>query len=264
MEFLYYPGCTMTSTAKYLDRCARAAASALGITLAEVEDWQCCGAVFPLGKDEIAPKLAAMRVLAQARDKGKVLVTLCSACHHVLKQVNHQAKNDADFCAAVSRYDNTLVYAGEAVVKHYIEVIKEYIGFDKLKEKVKNPLKGRKIGVYYGCLLLRPPEVMCFDDAENPRIFEDMVKALGGTAVTFPMRNECCGGYRAAEDEGACAVMAARVAESAAQRGADTLAAACPLCLYQLVAHSGGLTDVCYFTELLAEALDVLDEGDDD
>ena len=45
--------------------------------------------------------------------------------------------------------------------------------------KVKNPLKGKKIGAYYGCLLLRPSQEMQFDDPENPTILEDFIRAIG-------------------------------------------------------------------------------------
>ena len=86
-------------------------------------------------------------------------------------------------------------YLGETKVLHYLEVLRDVVGFDKIKEKVVNPLKGRKIGAYYGCMLLRPSTTMQFDDPENPTIIEDFIKALGATPVVYPMRNECCGGY---------------------------------------------------------------------
>jgi len=180
-----------------------------------------------------------------------------------MKQVNHQAKNDADFRAAIAQYDADLTYAGEATVLHFMEVLRDYVGFDALRKQIAFPLKGRRIGAYYGCLLLRPSEVMAFDDAENPRLLEDFIQALGATAVTYPMRNECCGGYRSLEDALGCANLVERIAKSAAGRGAEMLVTACPLCQYQLVEHSGGAVDVCYFTEILAEALEIDDDEDD-
>ncbi|MCL2365345.1 MAG: heterodisulfide reductase-related iron-sulfur binding cluster [Defluviitaleaceae bacterium] len=263
MEFLYYPGCTLSTTAKILDKQARSIAAALDLSFTEIENWQCCGATFPLNADEIAPKLAAVRALIQARNQNKPLVTLCAACHHVMKQVNHQAKNDADFRTAITSYDADLFYAGEATVLHFMEVLRDYVGFDALRDLLEYPLKGRKIGAYYGCMLLRPSDVMGFDDAENPQIFEEYIRALGAVPVSYPMRNECCGGYRAPEDALGCANLVERIAKSAAGRGAETLITACPLCLYQMVEHSGGAVDVCYFTEILAEALGVDDDDDD-
>ena len=84
MTYSYYPGCTLRTKAKDLDTYARKSAEALGFTLEELQDWQCCGAVYPMATDEIATKLSAVRALAGAKAQKKPLVTLCSACHHVI------------------------------------------------------------------------------------------------------------------------------------------------------------------------------------
>ena len=47
MKYSYYPGCTLRTKAKKLDDYARASAKALGFELEEIEDWQCCGGVYP-------------------------------------------------------------------------------------------------------------------------------------------------------------------------------------------------------------------------
>ncbi|MCF0242106.1 MAG: disulfide reductase, partial [Treponema sp.] len=80
LKFSYFPGCTLKNKAKSLDVNARNCAKALGFELEEIPDWQCCGGVYPMGKNEIAPKLPSVRALAYARDQETALVTLCSAC----------------------------------------------------------------------------------------------------------------------------------------------------------------------------------------
>ena len=259
MKFSYFPGCTLKTKAKDLDAYARASAEALGIELAELPEWQCCGAVYPMAKDEIATKLSSVRALASARDLGTDLVTLCSACHNVIKQVNNDMKTDADIALRANNYLKLdTPYQGEASVLHFLEVLRDRVGFDVLKSKVVNPLTGRKIGAYYGCLLLRPSKVMAMDDAENPTIIEDFIRAIGATPVVYGMRNECCGGYIAIENADEAKSRSNRVLESAKEKGADTVVTACPLCLYNL-RKNGGCEDVgvVYFTELLAEALGV-------
>ena len=54
MKVSYFPGCTLRTKAKELDRCARACAEILGFELCEIENWQCCGGVYVSAKDEIA------------------------------------------------------------------------------------------------------------------------------------------------------------------------------------------------------------------
>lgn len=256
MKYSYYPGCTLRNKAKDLDRYARASAEALGFALEELDQWQCCGGVYPLGSDEIASKLSSVRALNAARERGQELVTVCSACHHVLKRVNEDMKNVPDIRDRANHYMQLAEpYAGETRVLHYLEVLRDVVGFDNLKKKVIHPLTGRRIGAYYGCLLLRPSATMAFDDPENPKILEDFIRALGAQPVVYPYRNECCGGYISLKEKEMADTMCARITESAKGFGADCLVTACPLCKYNL--SRDGSVPVIYFTELLAEALGV-------
>ena len=61
MKICYYPGCTLKTKAKDLDVYARLSAEALDVEMEEIENWQCCGAVYPMARDEIATKLSAAR-----------------------------------------------------------------------------------------------------------------------------------------------------------------------------------------------------------
>ena len=145
-------------------------------------------------------------------------------------------------------------------VVHYLEVLRDTIGFDNLKAKVVNPLKGKKIGAYYGCLLLRPGKVMSFDNPENPTIIEDFIRAIGAEPVVYPYRNECCGGYISLKEKDMAKSMCDKICESAKGFGADMLITACPLCMYNLNKSTEAELPVYYFTELLAEALGVKEE----
>ena len=236
MKFQYFPGCTLKTKGVRLDACARTAALALGFTLEELPEWECCGAVYPMARDEIATRLSSVRALMAAREVGEPLVTLCSACHHVIKRVNGDMKHDADIRAKVNNYLKLdPPYAGETEVLHYLEVLRDKIGWENVKAAVKNPLTGVKIGAYYGCLLLRPSREMCFDD----------------------LRIECCGGYTTIENRQYAHKLAQRIADNAKTAGAECLITACPLCLYNLTQNTDGGLPVRYFTELLAQALGV-------
>ena len=259
MKICYYPGCTLKTQAKDLDRYARSSAMALGVEMEEIENWQCCGATYPTAKNEIATKLSAVRALDYAAKNGGKLLTLCSACHNVIKRVNDDMKTDADVNTKANNYlalDRP--YNGETQVIHYLEMLRDEVGFDELAKKVVNPVKS-KIAAYYGCLLLRPSKVMAFDEPENPTIIENFIKAIGGTPVKYPMRNECCGAYAGMKDKSLVEKRSGKVVYSAEQNGAEIIVTACPLCYYNLKEYGGGKARVVYFTELLAEALGVKD-----
>ncbi len=255
MKVSYFPGCTLKNKAKELDFYARKCAEILGVTMEEIEAWQCCGGVFTTAKDEIATKLSSVRALKEAKSNDRPLVTVCSACHNVIKQTNHAMQTNEDFRARVNRYMGE-EYDGSAQVLHYLELLRDVVGFDKIKEKVVNPLKGQKIAAYYGCLLLRPGKVMAMDDVENPQIMEDFIRAIGATPVYYSYRNECCGGYVAMESPALAKSKSNRVVDCAKVCGAEKMVTACPLCKYNLV-KNGADIPVIYFTELLAEALGV-------
>lgn len=257
MEFSYYPGCTLKSKGKDLEIYAIKAAEKLGVKMTEIKEWQCCGGCYSTAKDEIATKLASVRALKAAKESGRELLTLCSACHNVIKRVNSDMQNDKTFNSRVNTYLADGEYNGETNVIHYLEMLRDKVGFDKIKQAVEKPLTGKKIGAYYGCLLLRPSGVMAFDDPENPTVMENLISALGGTPVKFRTRNECCGAYCTLEDKAIPRKRAEKIIDDAIEKGAETIITACPLCLYNLKVNGKDRIPVVYFTELLAEVLGV-------
>lgn len=255
MKYSYFPGCTLKNKAIELDECARKSAEALGFVMEEIPEWQCCGGTYPLAKDEIATKLSSVRALVAARDQGQSLLTLCSACHNVIKQVNDDMKNNEEIRTKVNNYMSLdTPYEGDVNVVHYLEVLRDEVGFDTLKSKVVRPLTGIKIGAYYGCLLLRPSGVMKFDDPENPKILEDFIRALGAEPVIYALRNECCGAYQMLSDKEIVEKRREKIITNASEFGATMLVTACPLCQYNLAKDQEQLP-VVYFTKLLAYCL---------
>ena len=247
--------------AKDLDDYARKSALALGVELEEIENWQCCGGVYTTSNDEIATKLSSVRALIEAGKKNQTLVSVCSACHNVIKQTNYAMQTDGDFAMKVNCYNKSNLgegneYNGQTEVMHFLELLRDKVGFDVIKEKVVKPLTGKKIGAYYGCLLLRPGKVMAMDDVENPQIIEDLIRALGAEPIIYSYRNECCGGYVALESPELAKNKSNHVSDNAKNSGAEMIVTACPLCKYNLV-KNGSSVPVVYFTELLAEALGV-------
>lgn len=267
MRYSYYPGCTLKTKAKVYEDTTLQTAKALGLEIAEVEEWQCCGALYPLNTDEVFPLLSPVRSLAQAKAvTSEKLVTLCAGCYNVFKRTNKAVREDGELRRKVNGYLEE-DYMGEVDVVHYLEVLKKDVGFDALAAKVKKKLEGKKVAPYYGCLLLKPRDEMEFDDVENPSIFEEFIQALGATAIDYPYKTECCGSYLSMANEEIASTAVGRILKSAYKSGAEVIIVACPLCKYNLEEYQNELQGVAgnaevklpvyYFTELLAEALDV-------
>ena len=260
MKVSYFPGCTLKNKAKELDAYARSSAAYLGVELEEIENWQCCGGAYTTAKNEAATKLSSVRALKAASEKNQPLITVCSACHNVIKQTNYEIQSNKAFCEKVNQYmAEEREYHGEAEVYHYLEMLRDIIGFDKVKASVVNSLRGKKIAAYYGCLLLRPSKVMRMDDPENPTIIEELIRALGAEAIVYSRRNECCGAYASLESPDTARRNASAIIQNAKAAGAEMIITACPLCKYNLEKYSSELP-VIYFTEILAEALGVKED----
>jgi len=265
--YSYFPGCTLRAKAKGFESSTLASCEVLGVCLEELEEWQCCGATFPLQIDNSFPLVSPSRTLASAKKAGRKLVTLCSGCLNVLKRTNHALREDPDkrekVCAFIEED-----YSGEVEVLHLLEILRDEIGFEALSRKVVSPLSGLPVAAYYGCLLLRPPEEVGIDDPEAPRVLEDFLSALGCEPVDYPYKTECCGSYVVLQPGGATVSPSRLVVESAKSGGAKVIVTSCPLCQFNLdYAQSGSVergekaVPVIYFTQVLAVALGLGEEA---
>jgi len=265
VRYSYYPGCTLKTMAKVYEDTTLSTAKALGLDLHEIKEWQCCGALYPLNTDEIFSFFSPVRALLQARGAGEdKLLTLCAGCYNVFKRTNRAVREDKELRRKINAFLEE-DYMGEVDVVHYLEVLKNDLGFEILAERVKKRLTGRKFAPYYGCLLLKPRAEMDLDDVENPTIFENFLSALGAAAVEYPYKTECCGSYLSMANEEIASTAVGRILNSAYKNGAESFVVACPLCKYNLEEYQKELfavgreanpkLPVYYFTEILAEAL---------
>ena len=265
MKLFYYPGCTLKSKALAFDQSARATAGALGIELVEMENFTCCGALYPQTTENLMPLLAPARILVQAQRMGSEhLMTLCSFCYNTLKRANKTLKEDVRTRTTLSEFLEE-PYEGNVNVVHLLEVLRDSIGYETLKKKVVHPLDGMRVAAYYGCLLLRPASEIGLDDPQEPSILEDFLETLGGEVVDFPAKTECCGSFLIVSNPALAVECSNRIVNQARQMHIDTLVTSCPLCHYNLTlraragqnGETGSAVRVLYFTELLGHALGI-------
>jgi heterodisulfide reductase subunit B len=185
-------------------------------------------------------------------------------CCNTLKQTNFRVKEKPDDLETLNLFmDRENDYKGTVKVMHFLEFLRDEVGFKVLKKKVKNPLKGMKIMPYYGCMLLRPREV-AIDDAEEPTIMDDLLTALGAEVIDNPFKIECCGSYHTIEEKKLVSDRAYRITKFAIDRGADAIMLSCPLCRFNLDVRGKEAeklyknykqVPVYYYSQLIAVAL---------
>lgn len=265
MSLAYYPGCTLKTRARNLEEPAVASMEALGLDLAEVSRWNCCGAVYSLADDDLIHQVAPVRNLIRVKKQGETeLVTLCAFCLNSLKRANLLMKENVEKRDTLNDFiDEGIDYAGEVKVLHLLEVLRDDVGWDALSQKVKLPLRNLKAAPYYGCTLLRPREV-AIDNVENPTVLGDFLRALGASPVDFAESTRCCGSYQVVSSPDDISEYVRPILNSALSHGAEALVLTCPLCDYnigraqkELTRKQSGFKEMplFYFTQLLALAL---------
>ena len=252
-------------TAKNFETSALATAKELSIELIELPRWNCCGTVHSLAADDLMHQLAPVRTLIRVLETGtEKVVTLCAMCYNTLKQTNRIMLEEVDKRDRINNFlDEEKDYTGNVTVLHFLEFLRDEVGFEKIKEKVKRPLKGLKLSPYYGCLLLRP-EGIGIDDIESPRIMEDLIESLGGETVDSPFKIECCGSYHTVDDIEPVVERTKIIIDDSFDRGADAIVVGCPLCFFNLDYRQKDVKtrynefkykSIFYFTQILAIAL---------
>ena len=269
MELCYYPGCTLKTTAKNFEKPAIASVENLGYKMIELPRWNCCGTVHSLATDDLMHHLAPVRTLIRVLETGSdKVVTLCAMCYNTLKQTNRIMLEDADRRERINNFlDEERDYIGNVSILHLLEFLRDEVGFDEIKNKVKRPLQGLKLSPYYGCLLLRP-EGIGIDDIEAPRIMEDFIEALGGKATESPFKIECCGSYHTVDNIEPVVERTKMIIDAANTRGAEAIVVGCPLCFFNIDYRQRDAKarykdfkyiPIFYFTQLLAIALGLND-----
>ena len=256
MKVSYYPGCSLHGTAKEYDQSVRAVSRALGIELKEVDDWSCCGATSAHSTNfKLSIALPARNLVAAEKNALDVMVP-CAACFNRFKTAEHHLKADKQLKGEVEEIIGGKYHGGIAI-RNPIDIIFKDIGLDALEGKVIKPLKGLKPVSYYGCLLLRPPEICEFDNYENPVILDRILNTLGADTRLWSYKTDCCGGSLTISRTDIVAKMVNKIMTMAREAGANCVVTACPVCMANLDmrASDNVRLPVFYFTELIALAL---------
>ena len=263
MKYAYFPGCSLESTAWDFDRSTRAVCRELGIELEEIPNWVCCGSTPAHSSNASLAVALPVLNLQKAQAMGHPVLTACASCYARLRKANHQVRNEAHQREQAERVTGN-PYAGEVEVHHVLDVLVNQFGLDGIRKKVQRSLAGLRVACYYGCLLTRPPDVVAFDNAENPTCMDDLVAALGAEPVAWPYKTECCGASLSITQTKVVERLGRRLLLMARQAGARCIIVACPLCQLNLdlrqsdAAKAGDgfpATPVLYVTQILGLAL---------
>lgn len=228
MRLGFYPGCSLEGSAREYTESLKAIAPALGIELAEIAGWNCCGAS---AAHSLNPKLARAlpaRVLALAERAGyEEVLAPCSACFSRLALARRDIVEDADVRAEMSAL-LAMPVTGSAKVINALDLLHRHAA-NGLAAKVKNPFR-RKVACYYGCYLTRPASVSSCQRREDPLEMDAVLKAIGAEPIDWAFKVECCGAALSVTRTDLVGEVSGRIVADAAARGAEAIIVVCPLC----------------------------------
>lgn len=267
MEVSFYPGCTAHSTGIEYSLSLHAVMKAFGVRLTEIEDWNCCGGAAAHSMSTLLGLALPARNIAQAQKQDLPLAIPCAGCFNAVKRAQYALESDPEMKDTLENVVG-FKYRGDLKVKAMHEVLFDMIGLEKVKEAVVRPLKGLRIASYYGCALVRDPKVVRMGEHENPLFLDELVIALGGEAIDWSYKVDCCGADIAMTHGGIAADLADKIVGAAGEAGADCLMCCCGLCQINLDMRQTNRIErklpVFYFSELTGVAADVEDRENRD
>ena len=248
---------------KAYDKSTQLVCKTLDIDLAELNDWNCCGATAYMSIHEMKAALLSARNLVLAEKEKKDLAVVCPACLTTLTKTNHYLAEDARFkrtIGAALKAAN-LQYFGTVKVRHLLDIIVNDVGEQEVKARVKTKLLSLKVAPYYGCQLTRPFGQV--DDKEFPLILDKLLTWIGAEPVYFPLKAKCCGGLLMMTNEEVALGLNRNLLDCATQNGAECIITICPLCHMNIETYQTDVNKmfgtnfkvpVLYFTQLLGLA----------
>jgi len=193
-KYLFFLGCVIPYRVPSYEVSARKICEKLGIELVEMPEFNCCGLPIDPVNHDMTLALAA-RNLCLAEQKGLQIMTLCNGCAGTLRKVNKELKENKGLREKINGClkEIGMEFKGTTEAKHFIQVLSEDIGFEKVKEIVQKPFKNLKVAEHYGCHLLRPSKEVAFDNPENPKVLKNLIEVTGAKCLDYIDETQCCG-----------------------------------------------------------------------
>jgi heterodisulfide reductase subunit B len=234
MKYLYYPGCSLEGSSREYDISTKLFAKMLDISLEEIDDWTCCGATAAESHSRLLSYVLPARTLALAEKMhgSDQIMVPCSACYLNLKKTCEKIKTDKALLEKINIVlaEDSLELKGNVLVRHFLDIVSQDIDIEKIGEKIINPMTDLKIAPYYGCQCLRPFAV--FDDPEQPRTMEPLIRACKARVFEWDMAAQCCGASNTSTKPEAGQALVTRILNAA--KGADAILTVCPMCQMNL------------------------------
>ncbi len=264
MKYSLYPGCAGEATTKEAWSATSRILDFLGMDVTENNAYSCCGAGIVEEEDPEFEYTLNARNFALAEKEERDIVVICNTCLLTMLNTKKTLAENQTLYQQVNAdlAEIGLEYKGEVGIKHFLWLLRDDIGLDRLKELIKVPIRNTKIAPFYGCHIVRPSEVIA-DDRE-PDFLGELIRACGAEEADYDDKYNCCGFHILLNDQATSLKMTERCLTNAKRAAADMLVTPCTLCHisldgYQKPANRNNRTEipVLHLAQMLGLALGI-------
>lgn len=261
MKYAFFAGCTTLARLEGYELSTRKVAETIGLELLDMPGSSCCGTTYLEAFDRKASMILAARNICIAEEMGYNIITICNGCTEVLTKANNVLKSDPKLRNEVNEELSKIgrEFKGSVEVKHFVRALKEDVGLERIKVEIKRPFHGLKVGAHYGCHLLKPSDIMRFEDPESPKILDELVEVTGADSIPYLGKLECCGGPVMGVREKVTWNIGLEKVETL-KKCADAMITVCPFCYLtyercQLISEVQPNLPIVHYPQLLGLAL---------
>src|SRR4030042_3732492 len=233
MKILLFPGCKVPYYVPQYETASRLVLSKFNVEIEDLE-FNCCG--YPVRFLDFKSFIfSSARNIALAGKKGLPLVCLCKCCYGTLRYADLLLKQYEDLRKEINGLlkDDGLHYPDQVEIKHLLNVFYEDILPENIQKKNVRSFQTFKVAAHYGCHILRPHDVVHFDEPVNPNKFERLIEATGASGVDWPLRLQCCGDSLYGKNDVLAQELGEKKMRSAKEAGADLICVGCTHCQMQ-------------------------------
>ena len=236
----FFLGCVIPNRYPMIEASIRNVFDHLGAELLDLPGASCCPAPGVFRAFHIPTWFViAARNISIAEELGVSPITGCNGCYGTLRDAWYELEHDYDKKKEVNEYLAKIgrKYTGNLEPKHIVQSLYLDMGLDYLKDFIKLKFSDLKVGVHYGCHIVKPSEKRPWNgEYEAPEFLDEIVEITGAKSIDYKDKFMCCGAggaVRTAVKEVAADFTREKLVNMR-DAGVDIIVNCCPFCHLQL------------------------------
>ena len=235
MKYAFFLGCLIPARELSYEVSVRKTMPELGVELVDMKGANCC-APFSIQSVDYDSWLAlAARDLCIAEEMGLDIMTLCNDCYESLLMVNNLLKKNPELKDRANQILSEVgkEFKGKVEVKNLVDVLYGDVGIDKVKNAIKEPIDGLRVGAQPGCHLTKPKRIH-FELLRGFKELDELIQATGAESVPYERKEMCCGGpLRDINDDLSRSISREKL-RALKNAEVQAITTVCPFCFLQL------------------------------